>query len=133
MTETVPVLVVGSGERVIPEPELIDVIPTWSPSSNPDGLLDISLQLTPSFTEAVTVGSDSEVIPTLSVSSAKPAGFPVMLDHEADVDDGVSQLTTPFASEVKTLPAPWLPSAIRTFPATSSFAAGLVVPIPTLP
>ena len=46
---------------------------------------------------------------------------------------GVCQLARPFASEVRTLPAHCVPSAIFTEPATSSFAHGEDVPMPTFP
>ena len=43
------------------------------------------------------------------------------------------QVARPLASLTRTLFAPWVPSAIFTLPATSSFAAGEATPIPTFP
>src|SRR5258706_5191988 len=47
--------------------------------------------------------------------------------------EGVCQLANPLASEVSTLPAPWLPSTNLKLPATSSLADGDTIPMPILP
>ncbi len=47
--------------------------------------------------------------------------------------DGVVHEARPAASEVKTLPAAGAPPVILICPATSSFAPGVAVPMPTSP
>ena len=47
--------------------------------------------------------------------------------------DGVCHEALPEASDVRTLPEPWVPSTILIEPLTSSFSEGVVVPIPTAP
>lgn len=46
---------------------------------------------------------------------------------------GVIQDARPTASDVRTFPAHGVPHVIFTCPATSSFAHGVTVPIPTFP
>ena len=46
---------------------------------------------------------------------------------------GVCHVASPVASDVRTFPAPGVPHVILTCPATSSFAHGLIVPIPRFP
>ena len=65
-----------------------------------------------------------------------PAGtvkLPFVINTLALGNAGDCHEASPDASDVKTFPAPSVPSAIFTCPATSNLTMGAVVPMPTLP
>ena len=79
---------------------------------------------------ALTTKSTASAVPIKLVPAEVPA-LPVV-DH-VPIVLAVTHEALPFASEVSTLPADWVPSASLNVPVTSSVAAGAALPMPKLP
>ncbi|GAH95937.1 unnamed protein product [marine sediment metagenome] len=114
-----------------------DVTVTVNPLPAADAGTDVSI-CEGSTTILTATGGDSYKWST-GDNNAQPAGiFARSPDHIIMPPAGtppptVSQVARPVPSEVKTLSAAGVPPVIFTCPATSSFAPGVVVPMPTLP